>query len=486
MRKENIYHLTKVRVLFIGILLIVFFNQISAQTVSTFVTGSGLYGPDGFALDESENLYVANWGGGIGNNVLKITSSGVVSTYATGFNAPDGLVFDTEGNLYVSNFGSGVINKVTPEGVISIFATGLNNPSALQFDGEGNLYVSNHGNGAGTTVSKISPEGVISTFASGFSAPLGLVFDSAWNLYVSNYNTGIINKVTPAGVVGNFASISNTTPAILQYLIFDDEENLYVPSYGHNRIYKINSEGRVSVFAGSLTSGGTNGHVDNARFDGPNSIAITSSGIIYVAEYNANRIRRIIPAIIKPELLEPENGTEEQSSKNLEFLWDSVAFSTFYNFEMSTSSDFDSDLVTVRVSENNTTIETLSLNTKYYWRVTAYSDSDQTETSDVFSFTTESASYIYNIIPEMEYKLYPNPVYDLLNISWNSKLDAPARIRLLSVKGEVIFCLNQTDIVTNPIRVELFNTQPGIYFTEIIQADNKTIVKKLIVLASVF
>ena len=42
-----------------------------AQTVSTYLTGSGLNGPDGFALDKTGTLYVANWGGGTGKNRSK-------------------------------------------------------------------------------------------------------------------------------------------------------------------------------------------------------------------------------------------------------------------------------------------------------------------------------------------------------------------------------------------------------------------------------
>lgn len=274
------------------ILLIGVFNSgtIFAQSVSTFITGSGLNGPDGFAIDTAGNLYVANWGGGTGNNVLKITPAGNVSTFAVGFSAPDGLAFDENGYLYVSNYGSGIINKVSPEGVSVVFASGLTNPSSLAFDGQGNLYVSNYG---GNTVSKITPSGVVSTFASGFNAPLGLAFDTEWNLYVSNYNSGVINKVTSAGVVSVFASIPNSPQARLQYLLFGRTGNLYVPAYGQHKIFKITPAGEVSVLTGTGTAGGNNGPLDSATFNGPNSIAMNKSGNIYISEYNANRIRII-------------------------------------------------------------------------------------------------------------------------------------------------------------------------------------------------
>jgi sugar lactone lactonase YvrE len=293
-------------VFFILTIGLLYSSPIFSQTVSTFVTGSGLNGPDGFAIDTAGNLYVANWGGGTGNNVLKITPAGVVSTFATGFSAPDGLIFDAYGYLYVSNYGNGIINKVSPSGVTTVYASGLSNPSALAFDGQDNLYVSNFGNYSGTTVSKITPAGTVSVFATGFNAPLGLAFDSEWNLYVANYNTGIINKVSPSGVVTVFASIPNSPLCRAEYLLLGRTGNLYLPSYSHNKIYKITSAGVVSVLTGTGVAGGNNGSLDSATFNGPNSIAMNKLGEIYISEYNANRIRKI--SGVEPPILVKKEG----------------------------------------------------------------------------------------------------------------------------------------------------------------------------------
>ena len=264
-----------------------------SHTVTTIITDSGLNGPDGFALDKKGNLFVANWGGGQGSTVLKITK-GKAKQYISGLKAPDGLVFDKLGNLFISNYADGVINKKTPSGEVTVFAKGLNNPSAMVFDHQGNLYVSNHGGGRGTTVSKISPEGDITTYASGFDAPLGLAFDENNNLYVSNYNSGVVNKISSTQEVSVFAEIPNAPLARLQYLVFDNNENLYVPSYGHNKIYVISSTGEVSIFAGTGIAGSKDGPVNEAQFDGPNSIIIDKEDAIYISEYNANRIRKIL------------------------------------------------------------------------------------------------------------------------------------------------------------------------------------------------
>jgi sugar lactone lactonase YvrE len=258
--------------------------------VSTYLTGSGLDRPDGFALDSWGNLYVANWGGGSGQTVLKITSPEGVTTLDFVFNAPDALIFDNVENLYVSNYNNGVISKITPEGVISDFATGLQNPSAMAFDRDGNLYVSNFG---GKTVSKITPDGDVSIFATRFDAPLGLVFDSNGNLFVSDYATGIVFKVLPDGSSSVFATVPNPTSSKIQYLVLSESGNLYVPSYGHNQIYRITPEGVVTVFAGSGVAGTKDGPLDSAEFNGPNSIVISSDGTLFISEYNSNCIRVI-------------------------------------------------------------------------------------------------------------------------------------------------------------------------------------------------
>ena len=76
-------------------------------------------------------LYVSNT---LGDAVLKINSSGGVSTFAaTGLSDPTGLAFDGAGNLYAGNIGSNTIEKFTPGGVNSTFATGLNFPEFFAF-----------------------------------------------------------------------------------------------------------------------------------------------------------------------------------------------------------------------------------------------------------------------------------------------------------------------------------------------------------------
>jgi DNA-binding beta-propeller fold protein YncE len=71
----------------------------SDGTRTTFSSGSNLKGPVGLTVDDSGNVYVANY---LGGNVARINPAGVSSIVATGFKKPYYVTLDKEGNLYVS------------------------------------------------------------------------------------------------------------------------------------------------------------------------------------------------------------------------------------------------------------------------------------------------------------------------------------------------------------------------------------------------
>jgi hypothetical protein len=249
--------------------------------------------PDGAVLAPDGDLLVADFGGGRGTTVYRVTLGGTVSVYAAGFDAPDGLAFDAGGALYVSNFNAGTVERLAPDGARRVFARGIDHPSGLAVDAAGTLYVASWGQANGTTVSKVTPDGQVTELARGFHAPIGLAFDAQGRLHVANFASGIIHRVSPAGEVVELARVPNAPLAQLQYLAFDRRGNLYAPALGQGRVYAIDPAGHVAVAAGMGANGHRDGSAAEAMFNSPNSAVVLANGDLVVTEYQSGRVRRI-------------------------------------------------------------------------------------------------------------------------------------------------------------------------------------------------
>src|SRR5438093_900371 len=111
------------------------------------VFASRLNGPRGITFDSAGNLFVSTqceaFPAGnctdptIGGRIVKITPSGIQTTFASGLGDGDlrGLAFDALGNLFVADLGlaaghdpsRAMVLKITPTGLVSVFASGVSN-----------------------------------------------------------------------------------------------------------------------------------------------------------------------------------------------------------------------------------------------------------------------------------------------------------------------------------------------------------------------
>jgi trimeric autotransporter adhesin len=78
-------------------------------------------------------------------------------------------------------------------------------------------------------------------------------------------------------------------------VIKDATGNIYIADGSHHRIRKVNPEGIITTVAGNGTKGfsGDGGAATAASLNFPNSIAINSSGELYISDSNNNRIRKV-------------------------------------------------------------------------------------------------------------------------------------------------------------------------------------------------
>jgi len=190
------------------------------------------------------------------------------------FRNPTGVAVDSSGNVYVADFKNHRIRKITSEGEVTTFA--------------------------GSTEGYHDATGE----AAQFNYPEDVAVDSFGNLYVADTRNQSIRKITPEGVVSTLAGstegYTNATGKAAQFrnptgVAVDSDGNVYVADRDNNHIRKITSAGVVTTLDDSRIWGADYQDATGtaARFDRPYSVAVDSSGILYVADTINNRIRKI-------------------------------------------------------------------------------------------------------------------------------------------------------------------------------------------------
>ena len=195
--------------------------------------------PRGVAVDGSGNIFVTD--GYYGSTIRRITSEGVVTTYAGSavagsdgsvdgpvgsarFRSPNGIAFDVPGNLFVADMGNDTVRRITTLDVVSTIAgtarsqgsadgTGsaalFTLPRGVAVDASGNLFVADTLN---STIRRITPAGAVTTIggsagmhgyvdgegnAARFTAPVGVAVDADGNLFITDGGNSTIRKGTP-------------------------------------------------------------------------------------------------------------------------------------------------------------------------------------------------------------------------------------------------------------------------------------------------
>ncbi|HJS44192.1 MAG TPA: pre-peptidase C-terminal domain-containing protein [Gemmatimonadales bacterium] len=101
------------------------------------VRAGGLGFPLGLAVGSTGDLFV---GDVTGSRVLRISTAGIVSTFASGIAVPEGLAFDAFGNLLVVSI-DGNVYRITPAGQVAPFITDAGAPFWVAVGPDGRIWL---------------------------------------------------------------------------------------------------------------------------------------------------------------------------------------------------------------------------------------------------------------------------------------------------------------------------------------------------------
>jgi sugar lactone lactonase YvrE len=155
--------------------------------------------------------------------------------------------------------------------------------------GSGSSSGSSSASGSGSSSSSASSSGSASSSASSSASGSGSGSAAPTNWVVSTF-AGTGSSLTVIDGTGGTATFY--APA---GVAVDSSGYLYVADSNFQRIRKITPAGVVSTVAGSVI-GSVNGAVATARFDTPCGIAVDGSGRLFVAENINSALRTITPA----------------------------------------------------------------------------------------------------------------------------------------------------------------------------------------------
>ncbi len=317
-------------------------------------TEANLFMPTATTVDSCGNLYIAD---NYRHQVRKVDVDGIITTVAGNGNRgyggdgglateaqlyyPEGMAVDNLGNLYIADSANHCVRKVDANGIISTFVGSgiegysgdggpaaqaqLNQPVDVAVDFMGNIYIGDEGN---NRVRKVDTKGIITTIAGGASgfggdggpaiqaqlhSPSGVAVDTVGNIYIADWANNRIRKVDTNGIITTVAGNGigwysgdggPATEAALQFpwkVAIDYSGNLYIADYYNDLIRKVDTNGIITTVAGGgeppypgLEFGGDGGPATKAVLCLPQGIAVDTSGNLYIADTNNNRIRKVM------------------------------------------------------------------------------------------------------------------------------------------------------------------------------------------------
>ena len=302
----------------------------TVPTATAESTSSANLQPMGAAVDSAGNVYIADFynnlveevvagtgnivviAGGASNTTVPSTTAAAATSVV--LNQPSKVALDSVGNLYLADYGHGLVEEITglngpnPPQIVVVAGGGsttasnkseaatsaaLNQVVGVAVDGSNNLYIADTGNsqveevtgigganppqifvvagGAGNgsnAVPSSSPQAATSANLS----PFNMAFDASGNLYIADANNNLVEEVTGlsggspqviafaggGGTVPGFTSEAPTNANITpRDLAVDSKGNLFIADNGNSLVEEVTGINSSNPQIISIAGGGS-------------------------------------------------------------------------------------------------------------------------------------------------------------------------------------------------------------------------------------
>ena len=260
-----------------------------------------LHDPEGLALDDAGNLYIADTGN---HRIRRISAEGMMTTLAgTGepgargdggvalagqLNGPRGIAVDGQRNVYIADAHNNRVRRVSAAGNLSTALDGLNDPEAVAVDAQGTLYIADTAN---DRVLRVTAGGFVTTLAE-VVRPAGLAVDQTGNVFISESSR--ITRIAPNGTL-TVMVVGLRAPRGIA--VAENGDLIFAETGAHRVIRFSAATGITATIAGTGAPGfsGDGDAAPAAQLSGPAGVATDLTGSVWIADSGNNRVRLLTP-----------------------------------------------------------------------------------------------------------------------------------------------------------------------------------------------